>query len=182
MHLYPTTYYADPADLPAPLPSIAEINGCEEAVGESCLATVVGIGPYVTKYGEDVKVVECETLLFLQGTTIPVPRVYAIFQDPETKWNYVIMGRIFGKTLGELWPTMNDSAKGGVTSRLRCIFDDMRKLEYPGGYCSAGGRWLPFFSEEVELPLAPPSEGSWTRACPRFSSDHSIPKSSSARR
>ena len=152
--LVPTTYYAKPADLPAPLPSIEEIHAAEEIL-KDCSYKVVAIGPFVIKYGETVTVIECENMRFLEKTDIPHPRLYAVFREPETKINYIIMERIIGETVLEAWPTMDDSVKAAVAKKVGAIVNDMRKLKPPGGYCGVGRRWLPFLSDEDESPPDP---------------------------
>ncbi|KAF2495314.1 hypothetical protein BU16DRAFT_527182 [Lophium mytilinum] len=144
-------YFADEGSLPAILPTIEEIKSATEILNERMSVVsgkVVGVGDhFVVKYGAFVNLQEGETMLFLkQSTTIPVPRVYALYQrlgPDKYTYSYIVMERIRGPTLGSIWSKMDPAAKEGVSSNLRLHFEEMRKLQSPGGYCSFGHRGLP---------------------------------------
>ncbi|KAK6005148.1 hypothetical protein QM012_007927 [Aureobasidium pullulans] len=53
------------------------------------------------------------------------------------------MERILGKTLKEVWPTLEPSAKGGITSQLRTTFDQFRSLPSPARFCALDRKPLP---------------------------------------
>jgi len=74
-------YIVDSSSLPAKLPTVAEILSSEDILCDQGSRKVVGVGQhFVVKYGSQIDVMEAENMLFIQQTTsIPVPRVYAIF-------------------------------------------------------------------------------------------------------
>jgi hypothetical protein len=116
----------------------------------------------VAKFGLGVDLLEGETMLFLlQETKVPIPRVYALFQNPDTERNYIIMGRVLGRSLESEWPLLDHAEKGAITSTLRSCFEEIRILETPRGYCSVGNRGLPdgiFWTGDRSKPYAGPFE------------------------
>lgn len=58
------------------------------------------------KFGRNVRPIEANNMLYVaKHTTIPVPRVYAIYQRKENKKTitYILMEYIPGKSLVDLW-------------------------------------------------------------------------------
>lgn len=154
-------YIVDDASLPAPLPTVQEIESETELLNMTAGCKVVRVGDhFVVKYGEQVDLLEGETMLFLeQSTTVPVPRVYALFRDMDRQKSYIVMERIRGPTLQSAWSKMDDASKEIVSSKLRLILEDMRKLKTPGGYCSVGHRGLPdglFWTSDPSNPFSGP--------------------------
>ncbi|CAO2649269.1 Nn.00g066540.m01.CDS01 [Neocucurbitaria sp. VM-36] len=158
-------YIADKTSLPANLPTVDEIECATEILSNTTGRKVVGVGiHFFVKYGVQVDLLEGETMLFLQSTNVPVPRIYALFQRPMTKdssYNitYIIMERIQGSALSPEWPKMDSASKEAVSHHLRKIFEDMRKLGSPGGYCSVGHGGLPddiFWTGDPSNPLVGP--------------------------
>ena len=94
-------YFADSATVVAKLPTVAEIIVSQDVLEDYPGRKVVGVGDhFVVKYGHRVDLLEGETMLFLKhSTSIPLPRVYAVFQDHDKKYNYIIIERILGETL-----------------------------------------------------------------------------------
>ena len=137
-------YYANVATLPANLPTTDEIENSQDVLCDQSARKVVGVGQhFVVKYGLAVDLIEGETMLFIQeATSMPVPRIYALFKDPISKKAYIIMERIAGKSLDSEWPFLSQTQKDTITIKLRASFDEMRKLQSPGGYCSLGKRPL----------------------------------------
>jgi aminoglycoside phosphotransferase (APT) family kinase protein len=143
-------YFADEASLPDALPTPEEIESATEILNERmCGASgkVVGVGDhFIVKYGSFVNLQEGQTMLFLQrSSTIPVPRIYALYQKlgPENNiYSYIVMERIRGPTLASVWLKIGQTEKEAVASQLRHAFEEMRKLESPRGYCSLGRRGL----------------------------------------
>jgi hypothetical protein len=132
--------------MPSPLPTVHEIESATETLSKTTGCRVVVVGNFVVKYGAQVDLLEGQTMLFLQSSPVPVPRVYALFRKPDengTCRSYIVMEHIKGMVLSSQWGSMNATAKKAVTSKLRIIFDSMRKLESPGGYCSVGRGGLP---------------------------------------
>ncbi|KAF2276029.1 uncharacterized protein EI97DRAFT_433440 [Westerdykella ornata] len=154
-------YFADEANLPASLPTAEEIASSTDLLSETGGRRVVGVGDhYVVKYGMRVDLLEGETMLLLErSTTVPVPRVYAMYQSADKKVNYIVMERIIGSTLKSEWTRLDQSAKEAVSFQLRAIISEMRKLESPGGYCSVGRRELSddlFWTNDPTKPFAGP--------------------------
>ncbi|PYI05492.1 phosphotransferase enzyme family protein [Aspergillus sclerotiicarbonarius CBS 121057] len=135
-------YYA--TDLPSPLPTEADIDAAPDISLAYGGRRVVKIGThFVVKYGRGVNLIEGENMLYVQkSTSIPVPRVYALYSNPETRKNYIIMERIAGQTLLSLWPELNHSEKETVAATLQTYFDELRQLPSPGYYGSLGKRHL----------------------------------------
>jgi hypothetical protein len=108
---------------------------------------VVGVGDhFIVKYGAFVNLEEGQTMRFLQhSSTVLVPRIYALYQRPgpdNDTYSYIVMERIRGPTLASVWLKIGQTEKEAVASKLRRIFEEMHRLESPGGYCSFGRRGL----------------------------------------
>jgi hypothetical protein len=60
---------------------------------------IVGVGlHFVSKFGVGINLIEGENMLFVQeNTNVPVPRVFALYSNPETRKNYIVMERIVGQ-------------------------------------------------------------------------------------
>lgn len=157
-----TAYYAE--NLPAPLPTIADIHESNEVFSPQPARMVVGVGEhFVVKYGRGIDLIEGETLLYLEHTAVPAPQLYAMFRDESTKKNYIIMERIKGRTLEDAYPTLDNAAKEVIATRLRSVLDHMRTLPSPDPdgypYCSVGRSGLPdgiFWTNDPTTPFAGP--------------------------
>jgi hypothetical protein len=158
-------YFADPVSLPARLPSLEEIESTGHLLSKSTGRKVVSIGEhFVVKYGKQVDLLEGETVIFIEQETalVPVPRVYALFErvdDSSLATKYIIMQHIKGKPLDTEWPKMDQAAKEVIASKLGKAFEEMRKLDSPGGFCSLGRRGLPdsiFWTDDPIQPFAGP--------------------------
>ncbi|KAJ4527774.1 hypothetical protein HRR83_000528 [Exophiala dermatitidis] len=132
----PVPYYVPTIALPAPLPSIVEIEASTEILRERSTVKVVAIGShYVVKYGETLNLEEGRMMVFIaQHTQIPVPRVYALFRDGKDR-SFIVMERIHGQTLKETWHTFADHKKELIVMQLRHCIRQLRKVGSPGGYC-----------------------------------------------
>ncbi|KAF2627494.1 kinase-like protein [Macroventuria anomochaeta] len=156
-------YIADARNLPATLPNVHEIESAEEIFSDTTGRKVVGVGThFVVKYGVQVDPLEGKTMLFLaQSTLVPVPQIYAMFQNSAQNTTYIIIERIKGSGLDLEWPRMDSASKEAVTFQLRNIFGEMRKLASPGGYCSVGHGGLPdglFWTDNPSNSFAGPFE------------------------
>lgn len=62
---------------------------------------IVGVGQhFVVKFGLGIDLIEGENMLFVrENTDTPVPRVFALYSDPKTGKNFIVMERILGQTL-----------------------------------------------------------------------------------
>lgn len=157
----PVPYYADATTLPANLPTVEEIEGSQDVLCDQTARKVVGVGQhFVVKYGQAVDLEEGETMLFIQqATSVPVPRVYALFKDAKSHKAYIVMERIAGESLDSEWPLLSPSQKNIIAHKLRAGIDEMRKLSSPGGYCSLGARPLldsVFWTGDTADPIAGP--------------------------
>ncbi|KAK8123179.1 kinase-like protein [Apiospora sp. TS-2023a] len=150
---YPLPYFAAPEDLPAPLPTIAEIEASEDVLKHSWSHRVARVGPhYIVKYGVGVQSIEGENMMFVKESnpSLAIPTVYAIFsreQDegdsdkyPATTINYIVMEHIPGETLESRWGSLNPAAKGKVTTKLRDYFHKLRQIPTPGYFGALGNR------------------------------------------
>jgi hypothetical protein len=131
--------------LPSRLPSQDEIARSSEFFSKRAGCAVVGVGRhYVVKYGSQVDLNEGETMLHVaRSTAVRVPQVFALFRDEENKKNYIIMERIHGETLEQLWPSLSQVEKEEVSSRLKASMDELRRLPSPGVFCALKCRPLP---------------------------------------
>ncbi|GAB1730745.1 hypothetical protein NU195Hw_g42t1 [Hortaea werneckii] len=138
-------YFA--ADIPAALPSEAEIDASPDLVDNFKDRRIVGVGEhFVVKYGGHVNLLEGENLLFLREcTSIRVPRVYALYSivsGERRPFYYIVMERIHAQTLVSLWPGLSDLEKESIIATLRENLKQLRQLPPPAHYSSLGGRPL----------------------------------------
>lgn len=136
----PTLPYFAPAHLlPAPLPTVAEILASERHLSTLGAMVVVVGDHFVVKYGGAVHLQEGENMLFVrQSTSIPVPTVYALFNDQETGMNFIVQEYISGKPLSSLWSSFGRPEKEALALQLRRHMAELRSIPSPGYY---GGIW-----------------------------------------
>ena len=137
-------YYADATTIPASIPTMKDIESSPDVFCEQSGRRVVGVGQhFVAKYGLAVDLIEGETMLFIrQATSVPLPRIYALFKDHKSHKAYIIMERIEGHSLDSEWGSLGHTEKESIIQKLRVSFDELRKLKSPRGYCSLGKRPL----------------------------------------
>ncbi|KAE8348077.1 hypothetical protein BDV28DRAFT_144391 [Aspergillus coremiiformis] len=135
-------YYA--ADIPCPLPTDTEIDKAPDISLEYGGRRVVAIGQHlVVKFGKGVNLTEGENKLFIhENTNIRVPKVYALYSNPSTDKNYIIMEKVPGQTLQSLWPQLSPSEMESIVAILHEYFSELRKLTPPSYYGSLGNRCL----------------------------------------
>lgn len=135
-------FYA--SDLPCPIPTIAEIENTSDVLSGYGERKIVAVGQhFVVKFGLGVELLEGENMLFArENTNVPIPRVYALYSDPSTGRNYIVMERIIGQTLLSAWPQLTALEKRRTVSDLRRYFDELRRLPSPGYFGSFGKRLL----------------------------------------
>lgn len=135
-------YYAN--QIPSPLPTNAEIEAAPDITLEYGARRIVEIGShFVVKFGKGVDLIEGENMIFVRkNTRVNISRVYALYSDPDTGKNYIVMERIAGETLLSLWAQLSLSEKETVVMRLREYFDELRRIPPPGYYGSLGKRYL----------------------------------------
>jgi len=142
--LSPLPFFATSDSLPAPLPTIEAIITSPDVIQESTGRRIVRVGDhFLVKYGLNVTLIEGENMLFVrQFPSIPVPRVYAIFADKNTRVNYIVMENVEGQSLAFRWTTLSTTAKTAIADTLRDVFDQLRSLPCPGYFGSLGNRPL----------------------------------------
>ncbi len=70
-----------------------------------------------------------------QHTQVPVPRVFALYQDDDGT-SLIVMERIHGHTLQEAWHTFGRGEKKKIAMQLKRHIGELRAVESPGGYCT----------------------------------------------
>ncbi|PYH88614.1 phosphotransferase enzyme family protein [Aspergillus ellipticus CBS 707.79] len=115
-------YYA--TNIPCPLPTIAEIDAACDISLDYGGRRVVEVGTHYV------------------NTNVRVPRVYALYSNSDTGKNYIVMERIAGQTLLDVWSNLSISEKESIVTRLRGYLDELRKLSSPGYFGSLGRRTL----------------------------------------
>jgi aminoglycoside phosphotransferase (APT) family kinase protein len=133
-------YYAPKELLPAPLPTVAEILASNSRISRPFESAVVRVGDYyAVKYGGTTSLQEGENMLFVQqSTSIPMPNVYALFHDEDTKMDFIVMEYIHGTDLRAVWGKLDMAEKRAIASQLRQQIDELRSIPSPGYY---GGVW-----------------------------------------
>lgn len=85
---------------------------------------------FAVKYGWLVRPSEGQNALYVrEKSSVPVPRIYAIYQQEDTKGRnctYIVMGYIDGRALNECWGTLGTEAKEAIALQLRSYLDQLR--------------------------------------------------------
>ncbi|EJT79711.1 hypothetical protein GGTG_04795 [Gaeumannomyces tritici R3-111a-1] len=140
-------YFADPDQLPAPLPTEGEIVSSTDVLKTGFGRHIVRVGQhFVVKYGPGVSLTEGENMLFVrEACGIPTPHVYALYtktQPNGRKRAFIVMEYIDGEPLISRWDTMSREAKSDMSRRMRSMLDKMRSIPSPGYYGCIGRRPL----------------------------------------
>ncbi|KIW63488.1 hypothetical protein PV04_10320 [Phialophora macrospora] len=134
-------YYAPAIDLPAPLPTTAEIENSDQILKDGAVKVVAVGTHFIVKYGKRLNLEEGRMMVFVQQSTrVPVPRVSALYQDNGK--NFIVMEKIHGQTLQDAWDTFDDRKKQEIISHLKGYVKQIRNIQSPAGYCSLGKRPL----------------------------------------
>jgi tRNA A-37 threonylcarbamoyl transferase component Bud32 len=136
----PTLPYFAPAELlPAPLPTVAEIEAGTR-ISSRYQTPVYRVGDhFAVKFGGRTSLQEGENMLFVkQSTGIPIPQVYAIFHDETTELDYIVMEYVPGRNLKNAWGTLDATEQRAIALQLRKHMDELRSIPSPGYY---GGIW-----------------------------------------
>ncbi len=166
-------YYAPPELLPGPLPTVAEILASKDRLSDFYQVRVVRVNEhYAVKFGHRASFQEGENMLFVQqSTSVPVPKVYALFQAPVEGYKpdptFIVMEYIPGSPLHKAWPTVTKPERRGIASQLRRHMNELRSIPSPGYY---GGIWRqPVLDKFFQDYLDP-----WDRYCrgPEISGPH----------
>jgi len=87
----------------------------------------------VVKFGRQVNLAEGENMVFVAHTiSVPVPLVYALFRDTRDETGYIVMERISANTLKMEWPSLNDTQKGAIATKIWSFLKQLRSLPSPG--------------------------------------------------
>ena len=178
-------YYAPVESLPAPLPTMDEILDCEHFIGTSFpqYKQVRIRKHFYVKYGTNfLSLQEGENMLFIrESTSIPVPTVYALFE--ERGFKVLILEYIEGRDLRECWGSLPIVGKETFTRQIRRYLQEMRAIPSPGYY---GGIWKqdirdPLLMQEMDIGrVIPPglgksyqTEKEWCEMMLRVAEDYS---------
>lgn len=129
-------FLAPEGDLPAPLPTVADIKSLQ---GPDILddrhkgVKVVRVSShFAIKYGRLVDFIEGENLVFVrESTNIRVPTLYAMFTEVSSDMKFIVMEYIPGKTLLSCWEALDHDQKQLISTQLRHCFDELRSLPSP---------------------------------------------------
>jgi hypothetical protein len=108
-------------DVSPPTPD--DIDGSEVLLNGSTSTRVVRIQEFVIKYGRLVAPIEAHNMLYVaKSTTVPIPKVYAIYQRYDEQMGeivtYIIMQYVQGKTLLSLWSSLDQDRKLSIAHTL----------------------------------------------------------------
>jgi hypothetical protein len=161
----------NPVELPfkcdssPPLPTVDEIRSCSDVIQRRSAKKVVAINDkVVAKFGGGIDVAEGQALIFLErhAPGVPAPKLHAMFRDGTEV--FLIMERAPGLQLDAIWPSLTESEKSAVTSKLSQIFDSMRQVECPwpdffGGLGGGSLRHYLFYSQKGDFTHLGPLHG-----------------------
>ncbi|KAM5385685.1 hypothetical protein ACJZ2D_000884 [Fusarium nematophilum] len=107
---------------------------------------------FVIKFGHSVDPIEAHNTLYVaRSTTLPVPKVYAIYRrrEREATVTYIVVEYVPGTTLLTLWVSLDQDRRAAIARNLRTYFDQLRQLEHPGyiGHIKGGPLLDEMFSE-----------------------------------
>ncbi|KAF4460299.1 Phosphotransferase enzyme family [Fusarium albosuccineum] len=126
-----------------PLPTPNDLDGSDVLLHESSGSRLVRMQQtFVLKYGAYVEPIEAYNMLFVaKSTTVPVPKVYAIYQRREEQRlvTYIVMQYVHGTTLLNLWESLDQARKTSIAKTLRTHFDQLRELQHPGFFGNIDG-------------------------------------------
>lgn len=136
------TYRAPPEELPAPLPTIAEIKASTRIPRRLKNTGIYFVRPhFVVKCGRSVTLSEGENMLFVRRhSDLCVPTLYAAFRDTESRENYLVMESIAGDSVSMVWDKLDKATKDSVAAQLRTGFDQLRSVPSPGHLGGLDGR------------------------------------------
>ena len=117
------------------LPTPNDIGTSQELFGLSDASRVARVGKFAIKYGLDVEPIEAYNMLYVaKETSVPVPKVYAIYQWREEGdvLTCIVMDYVPGTSLMSLWASLDPDRKAAIAKTLRTYFDELRQLQHPG--------------------------------------------------
>lgn len=82
-------------------------------------------------------------LYVAKSTTVPIPKVYAIYQRYDEQMGeivtYIVMQYVQGKTLLSLWSSLDQDRKLSIAHTLQIYIDQLRQLQHPGYFGNIRG-------------------------------------------
>lgn len=161
------TYRAPPEELPAPLPTLAEIEASTRLPRRLVDSVqICFVRPhFVVKFGRAVKLAEADNMLFVRKhSDLSVPTLYAAFRDTESGKNYLIMEYIPGDSVSMVWGKLNKATKDSVAAQLRKGFDQLRSVPSPGHMGGLNGEIPDSVFGHAGLTELPKSGYDWVEA------------------
>ena len=137
-------FYAAAETLPSCLPTTSQIENSQDVLVHQTSHKVVGVGAhFIVKYGLQIDLEEGQTMIYIREcTTLPAPNIYALFQDSVTGKRYIIMERITGTSLEDIWPSLRHIEKEAISSKVKSYINELRLIPSPTAYCSVGNKPL----------------------------------------
>lgn len=128
---------------PNPLPTPNDLDGSEVLLNQSTGSRIVRIQQrFVIKFGINIHPIEAHNMIYVaKFTTVPVPKVYAIYQrrEEQSVVTYIVMQYVAGVTLMNLWGSLDQTRKTAMARTLRTYFDQLRQLNHPGYFGNITG-------------------------------------------
>ncbi|KAF2623980.1 hypothetical protein BU25DRAFT_413871 [Macroventuria anomochaeta] len=145
---------------------------------------VVAVEPHFTvKYGRGVKEIEGQVLLFLEHHLeachgLPklsrFRKLYAMYRIASTGHVCLIMQRMPGVSLNQLWPTLKDFEKSDICTQLNEIATSIRSIPAPSLYRSIDqGRFHHYlcYSSDADKEICGPFDSKTTSMRHCFKAD-----------
>ncbi|KAI1741437.1 kinase-like domain-containing protein [Xylaria scruposa] len=128
------------APAPVPLPTYEEI--IIQASLETADRTIVKIGnEFIVKYGKKIDFAEGENMLIvLQHTSLPTPKLYAMYHHEPSDNNVIIMENIEGEVLSNCYDNLDAGKIASIGSQLRWQLNELREIPSPRFYGLPGVR------------------------------------------
>ena len=117
----------------------------------------------VLKTGPSIRLAEALTIDFLaKNTSVPVPRIFTAFEDPDTRNRYILMSRVKGIPLHEAWHHMPQKVRDDVLAQLRAYMSEVRALKPPNPGQVGSFDYTPLWDDRIFAgafgPFASPEE------------------------
>jgi tRNA A-37 threonylcarbamoyl transferase component Bud32 len=138
---YKTLFSNKPQSSSQQIPTPHDIDESEEVLKDGIGRLIIRKGDFVIKYGVDVSAIEAENAMYVaQSTTVPVPKVFAIYQTQEEESRtFIVMEHVAGSSLITLWSGLDDATKVATAKTLRTYFDQLRQLKHRGYFGNING-------------------------------------------
>ncbi|KAI8689370.1 APH domain-containing protein [Fusarium sp. Ph1] len=140
---YDVLFIDQSQNYPIPLPTPNDMDGSEVLPSNPGGARLVRMQQrFFMKFGVDVQPIEAHNILYVaKSTTVPVPKVYAIYQrrEKQSVVTYIVMQFVQGTTLLNLWGSLDQARKTSIAKTLRAYFDQLRQLKHPAFFGNIDG-------------------------------------------